>query len=59
KVFQAVGFEDFRAHMRQTFEQVLIRKPDSSRDRSTEVYLLGKRPLAAQQAAVTSPQEQV
>lgn len=59
KVFQGVGFEEFRAQMRQAFEQVLIRKPDSSRDRSTEVYLLGKRPVAAQQAAVTSPQEQV
>ena len=59
KVFQGVGFEEFRAQMRQAFEQVLIRKPDSSRDRSTEVYLLGRRPVAAQNAAVTSPQEQV
>jgi 23S rRNA (uridine2552-2'-O)-methyltransferase len=47
KVFQGVGFEDFRARMRQAFEQVLIRKPDASRDRSTEVYLLGRRPVAA------------
>jgi len=47
KVFQGVGFEDFRARMRQVFEQVLIRKPDASRDRSTEVYLLGCRPVAA------------
>jgi 23S rRNA (uridine2552-2'-O)-methyltransferase len=61
KVFQGVGFEDFRAKMRQAFEQVLIRKPDASRDRSTEVYLLGRRPLAARVAmredAVTSPQD--
>ncbi|HEY9098493.1 MAG TPA: RlmE family RNA methyltransferase [Thiobacillus sp.] len=42
KAFQGVGFEDFRAQMRQAFEQVLIRKPDASRDRSTEVYLLGR-----------------
>jgi 23S rRNA (uridine2552-2'-O)-methyltransferase len=42
--------------MRQAFEQVLIRKPDSSRDRSTEVYLLGRRPVAALEAAVTSAQ---
>lgn len=48
KVFQGVGFEDFRAQMRQAFEQVLIRKPDASRDRSTEVYLLGRRPVVAQ-----------
>lgn len=47
KVFQGVGFEDFRAQMRQAFEQVLIRKPEASRDRSNEVYLLGRRPLAA------------
>ncbi len=49
KVFQGVGFEDFRAQMRQAFEQVQIRKPESSRDRSTEVYLLGRRPFATQQ----------
>lgn len=48
KVFQGVGFEDFRAQMRQAFEQVLIRKPDASRDRSTEVYLLGRRPVVAE-----------
>ena len=47
KVFQGVGFEDFRAQMRQAFEQVLIRKPEASRDRSTEVYLLGRRPVEA------------
>ena len=46
KVFQGVGFEEFRALMRQAFEQVLIRKPDASRDRSSEVYLLGRRPVA-------------
>ncbi|MHB1085780.1 MAG: RlmE family RNA methyltransferase [Thiobacillus sp.] len=51
KVFQGVGFEDFRSQMRQAFEQVLIRKPDASRDRSTEVYLLGRRPTAAQESA--------
>jgi 23S rRNA (uridine2552-2'-O)-methyltransferase len=58
KVFQGVGFEDFRTQMRKAFEQVLIRKPEASRDRSSEVYLLGRRPLAAraavQETAVTS-----
>ena len=49
KVFQGVGFEDFRAQMRQTFEQVLIRKPDASRDRSTEVYLLGRGPTVQEE----------
>jgi 23S rRNA (uridine2552-2'-O)-methyltransferase len=47
KVFQGVGFEAFRDRMRQAFEQVLIRKPDASRDRSTEVYLLGRRPRSS------------
>jgi 23S rRNA (uridine2552-2'-O)-methyltransferase len=58
KVFQGVGFDDFRTQMRQAFEQVLIRKPEASRDRSSEVYLLGRRPVAAraavQETAVTS-----
>jgi 23S rRNA (uridine2552-2'-O)-methyltransferase len=44
KVFQGVGFEAFRSDMRQAFTQVQIRKPDASRDRSTEVYLLGRGP---------------
>ena len=55
KVFQGVGFEDFRAQMRQAFEQVVIRKPDASRDRSTEVYLLGRRPIAARVASEERP----
>jgi 23S rRNA (uridine2552-2'-O)-methyltransferase len=61
KVFQGVGFEDFRNRMRQAFVQVLIRKPEASRDRSSEVYLLGRRPVAAraavQETAVTSLQD--
>jgi 23S rRNA (uridine2552-2'-O)-methyltransferase len=61
KVFQGVGFEDFRAQMRLAFKQVHIRKPDSSRDRSTEVYLLGRNPLgiesAADEVTVTSLQD--
>ena len=58
KVFQGVGFEDFRAQMRRAFAQVLIRNPDASRDRSTEVYLLGRRPImeraSGQESAVTT-----
>ena len=59
KVFQGVGFEDFRRQMQMAFEQVLIRKPDASRDRSSEVYLLGRRPRQRDVAAVTSADEQV
>jgi 23S rRNA (uridine2552-2'-O)-methyltransferase len=47
KVFQGAGFEDFRKRMREAFAQVLVRKPEASRDRSSEVYLLGRRPLSA------------
>lgn len=58
KAFQGVGFEDFRALMHQSFEKVLIRKPGASRDRSSEVFLLGRHPLVESvgsgSAAVTS-----
>jgi 23S rRNA (uridine2552-2'-O)-methyltransferase len=59
KVFQGVGFEDFRRQMQAAFEQVLIRKPDASRDRSSEVYLLGRRPRQGEEVTVTSTDEQV
>lgn len=49
KVFQGAGFEEFRARMRQAFARVVIRKPDASRDRSAEVYLLGRAPTAPRQ----------
>jgi 23S rRNA (uridine2552-2'-O)-methyltransferase len=42
KVFQGYGFEDFVREMRLVFKTVSSRKPDASRDRSAEVYLLGK-----------------
>ena len=42
KVFQGHGFEEFVREMRLIFKTVASRKPDASRDRSAEVYLLGK-----------------
>lgn len=42
KVFHGYGYEDFGWQMRQVFKTVTTRKPDASRDRSAEVYLLGK-----------------
>lgn len=42
KVFQGEGFDAFRKAMMEVFEKVLVRKPKSSRDRSSEVYLLGQ-----------------
>jgi 23S rRNA (uridine2552-2'-O)-methyltransferase len=42
KVFQGAGFDAFRGTMERMFEKVVVRKPKSSRDRSSEVYLLGR-----------------
>lgn len=42
KVFQGSEFADFMTAMRETFVTVATRKPKASRDRSTEVYLLGR-----------------
>lgn len=42
KVFQGEGFDDFVQEMRRQFAQVMVRKPKASRNRSTEVYMLGK-----------------
>lgn len=42
KVFQGYGYEDFVKEMRRVFLAVSTRKPDASRDRSPEVYLLGR-----------------
>jgi 23S rRNA (uridine2552-2'-O)-methyltransferase len=41
KVFQGSGFEEFLLAMRATFGRVVTRKPEASRDRSSETYLLG------------------
>lgn len=45
KVFQGEGFEDFYKFMRSRFTRVVSRKPKASRDRSSEVYLLGSGKL--------------
>ncbi len=42
KVFQGEGFEQYMKAMRAGFQKVMTRKPDASRPRSREVYLLGK-----------------
>ena len=45
KLFMGVGFDDYVRQLRARFERVVIRKPEASRKRSTEVYALatGKR----------------
>jgi 23S rRNA (uridine2552-2'-O)-methyltransferase len=45
KVFQGAGFEDFLKLMRNRFSRVVTRKPKASRDRSSELYLLGSGKL--------------
>jgi len=42
KVFQGEGFQEYRQLMQQHFKTLATRKPDSSRARSKELYLLGK-----------------
>ena len=42
KVFQGEGFDAYLKDMRSSFNAVVTRKPDASRARSREVYLLGK-----------------
>jgi 23S rRNA (uridine2552-2'-O)-methyltransferase len=41
KVFIGAGFDEILLNMRQMFDKVVTRKPKASRDRSSEVYLLG------------------
>jgi len=42
KVFQGEGFDEYLKSMRAVFSSVVTRKPDASRARSREVYLLGR-----------------
>ncbi len=41
KVFQGEGFDDLLREMKHHFAKVVSRKPDASRARSREVYLVG------------------
>ena len=42
KVFQGAGYQEYMQAMRETFAVVQTRKPEASRNRSSEIYLLGK-----------------
>jgi 23S rRNA (uridine2552-2'-O)-methyltransferase len=42
KVFQGAGFPEFLQAMRSSFKTVVSRKPDASKGRSSETYLVGK-----------------
>jgi 23S rRNA (uridine2552-2'-O)-methyltransferase len=42
KVFHGEGFDEYLKDIRSSFQKVVTRKPDSSRARSREVYLVAK-----------------
>lgn len=42
KVFHGEGYEDYLKALRTHFEKVVVRKPEASRSRSREVYVVGK-----------------
>jgi len=42
KAFQGSGYNELRAALREHFRELLTRKPEASRGRSSEIYLLGK-----------------
>ncbi|MBE9563021.1 MAG: 23S rRNA methyltransferase [Proteobacteria bacterium] len=45
KVFQGEGFDFYIKDLRQQFKKIVTRKPDASRTKSPEVYLVGKNYL--------------
>ena len=42
KIFHGAGFDEFLGTLRKRFQSVAVRKPEASRSRSREVYLLAK-----------------
>lgn len=42
KIFQGAGFPEYLQQLRKYFDKVVSRKPDASRDRSSECYLLAR-----------------
>jgi 23S rRNA (uridine2552-2'-O)-methyltransferase len=42
KIFQGEGFDELLKEARERFDRVVIRKPDASRSRSREIYLVAK-----------------
>lgn len=42
KVFHGEGYDTYVKQVRNYFDKVVVRKPDASRPRSREVYLVGK-----------------
>jgi 23S rRNA (uridine2552-2'-O)-methyltransferase len=42
KLFQGAGADELRRQMREFFDSVVVRKPEASRDRSREFFLLAR-----------------
>jgi len=42
KVFHGEGYDDYVRELRTSFDKVVVRKPNASRARSREVYVVGK-----------------
>ena len=42
KMFQGSGIDEFKKELKTLFKKVLIRKPDASRSRSREIYILAR-----------------
>lgn len=45
KSFMGGGFDEFVIKLKKHFKRVIIKKPDSSRDRSAEIFLIGLEKL--------------
>ena len=45
KSFMGAGFDEFVIKLKKHFKRVIIKKPDSSRDRSAELFLIGLEKL--------------
>jgi 23S rRNA (uridine2552-2'-O)-methyltransferase len=47
KCFNGTGYNEILGNFRRHFKTVLSKKPKASRDKSSEVFLLGKTPKKA------------
>ena len=43
KVFQGAGYQEYVKLLRESFAEVVVRKPKASRDRYNEIYLLARK----------------
>jgi 23S rRNA (uridine2552-2'-O)-methyltransferase len=42
KVFTGEGLDPFKQELRKKFKKIIVRKPQASRSRSAEIYLLAR-----------------